>query len=164
MQVVEKYDALHGHTHVDYEMIPWYSYLQRFIILVTEMLCMKSVSVSHTDTCLDGEGGSDLHTFPQFEDLFTWIDECLAEVARDISRSFDLNRKGDYFYDNCFASSNYYVNGGPGYTLGISQVDPSLLTIPHLIYVEDRITIAANAFPDGLINATGVSHLNVQVL
>ena len=29
---------------------------------------------------------------------------------------------------------------------------------------EDRITIAANAFPDGLINATGVSHLNVQVL
>ena len=75
---------------------------------------------------LDGEGGSDLHTFPQFEDLFTWIDECLAEVARDIgmpnqlkinSSWANLNRKGDYFYDhthaNCFASSNYYVNGGP---------------------------------------------------
>jgi len=29
---------------------------------------------------------------------------------------------------------------------------------------EDRITIAANAFPDGLINASGVSHLNVKVL
>lgn len=29
---------------------------------------------------------------------------------------------------------------------------------------EDRITIAANAFPDGLTNATGVSRLNVKVL
>ena len=33
---------------------------------------------------LDGVGGSDLHTLPQFEDLFTWIDKCLAEVAKDI--------------------------------------------------------------------------------
>tara|TARA_B100000073_G_scaffold137296_1_gene112680 strand:- start:3091 stop:3714 length:624 start_codon:yes stop_codon:yes gene_type:complete len=29
---------------------------------------------------------------------------------------------------------------------------------------EDRITIAANAFPDGFINASGVSHLHVKVL
>ena len=29
---------------------------------------------------------------------------------------------------------------------------------------DDRITIAANWFPTGLINASGVSHLNVKVI
>jgi len=163
---------------------------------------------------LDGEGGSDLHTFPQFEDLFTWIDECLAEVASDIgmpnqlkinSSWANLNRKGDYFYDhthaNCFVSSNYYVNGGPEtvtewylpnpwysksniwpwgewteekfFLKHEEPTEPGKFivfppTIRHRaspnLSEEDRITIAANAFPDGLINATGVSHLNVQVL
>ena len=162
----------------------------------------------------DGIGGSDLHTLPEFADLFSWIQECLNEVARDIGMDNDLkicsswsnlNKTGDFFFNhthaNCFASSNYYVNGdsrthtiwqlpNPWFNetniwpwgefseekFFITHHEPTeegkYIVFPPMLRhraepnlsEEDRITIAANAFPDGLTNASGVSHLNVKVL
>ena len=65
-----------------------------------------------------------LHTLPQFKDLFDWMHKCLDEVGKDLkitskltacSSWCNLNKKDDFFHDhehpNSFISSNLYVTG-----------------------------------------------------
>ena len=72
----------------------------------------------------DGVGGSDLHTLPQFADLYQWMQECMDEVAQDMGMTCKLacnsswshmNGPDQYLYDhthsNCFISCNYYASG-----------------------------------------------------
>ena len=161
-----------------------------------------------------GEGGSDLYNYPDFADLFAWMQECMAEVAKDLYIPNKLvcnaawshrNKQHQFFYDhthyNTMFSSNYYASGVPEdktqwfypnpyfhytnlYPLGDYTEDKYMLNwmedtepgkfivfppmIRHRAWAntspEDRITIAANWFPTGNINASGVSHLKVDVI
>ena len=72
----------------------------------------------------DGSG-INLHSLPQFKDLFNWFHECLNEVQKDMRLTCDklkitsswcnLNKPGQFFHThrhpNCFMSSNYYASG-----------------------------------------------------
>ena len=73
---------------------------------------------------LDGVGGSDLLTLPQFADLHQWMQECMDQVAHDMGMTCKLvcnsswshmNGPDQYLYEhthsNCFISCNYYGSG-----------------------------------------------------
>ena len=159
--------------------------------------------------------GQDMHTLPQFKDLFDWINQCLEEVRQDVaphaekmtlvSSWANKNDPGDYFFDhthpNCFLSSNYYASGhsedktvwlypNPYYSATnmspfgdytdfkyhLTHEEPTepgkFIVFPPTIrhYAQPntsnmpRMTIAANAFPSGLIESGGVSRMKVEVL
>ena len=69
--------------------------------------------------------GINLHSLPQFKEIFLWFHDCLKEVKKDMRLTCDelkivsswanLNKTNESFHShqhpNCFMSSNYYASG-----------------------------------------------------
>ena len=161
--------------------------------------------------------GDNLHSLPQFKDLFLWFAQCLDEVKKDMRLTCDeltiasswanLNKTNQsvhpHHHPNCFISSNYYASGIPNdktvfyvenpyfktsnlQPISSEDVDKGGLCLKHEEATEpgkyivfhptiihesqknssmfDRITMACDAFPEGLINKGATSRLNVRVL
>ena len=71
--------------------------------------------------------GINLHSLPQFKEIFLWFHDCLKEVKKDMKLTCDqlkivsswanLNKTNQsvhpHHHPNCFISSNYYASGIP---------------------------------------------------